>query len=55
MAARIKRDQDQEKGTSNKSEISSWRTKTVRYATARLGFPGRSYGKLKSQSVKTGG
>ena len=46
------------KGTSNKQEISRERrlqTTYTRYAAARLGFPGHSYEKLKSESVKTGG
>ena len=54
MAARIKRDQDQEKR--HKQQVRNIkRMNIVRYTTARLGFPGRSYEKLKSRSVKTGG
>ena len=57
MAARISVTKIKKKGTSNKREISrelSLQTTHIRYATARLLFPGRSYEKLKSRSVKTG-
>ena len=54
MAARIKGDQDQEKGHTQQVKNIK-RMKTVRYAAARAGSPGRSYKKLKSRSVKTGG
>ena len=49
MATGIERDQDQEKRHKQQARNIKLETKTVRYATARLGFPGHSYEKLKKR------